>query len=205
MVDLLRGDSDLAQEARSLYDTVVKGTDFDSVLMELQTPGTWQGTTTAVSICLLFEINVCIVSTTKNGFLVHNTKKWLILRERNFIEDLYPTVYLYHHLHRRLFKKSSVCNHFAFMYHIDLSNIGDSEIYGNEDLGLGRNLNDAIKVQDAEDEEPIKEPESNDTIQVQQQQQSNPRRCKSSTSEHSLPLITSTSAKQKKYWNFWVR
>jgi hypothetical protein len=138
VVDSLRGDSDVAQEARSLYDIVVKGTEFDSWLTELQTPGTWQGTTAALFICLLFEINVCIVSNSKNGFMVHDTKKWLLLRERNFIEDSHPTVYLYHHLHRRPFKKSLVCNHFAFMYRVDSSSIGNCEIYENEDSGLGK-------------------------------------------------------------------
>ena len=50
---------------------------YDKWIINLSIRGTWQDQTTAVFLSLLFQINICIISNTLDGFQIVNMRKWL--------------------------------------------------------------------------------------------------------------------------------
>ena len=72
-----------------------------------------------------------MISNGLKRFQIHDTRKWLRVRRASIvIEDLASTIYLYHHLFKRPFKKSHNCNHFASLEQLESSNKRD--IYKND-------------------------------------------------------------------------
>ena len=72
-----------------------------------------------------------MISNGLKRFQIHDTRKWLRVRRASIvIEDSAPTIYLYHHLFKRPFKKSHNCNHFAYLEHIE--SLNEHDVYEND-------------------------------------------------------------------------
>ena len=118
-------------EALVLFTDVVRerSMSFDEWVSKMQCNGTWGGATAAMFICLMFRVNICIISNAENGFLVNDIRSWDGI---DFLSEDAPTIFLYHHLHRRPFERNKTCNHFAFMEKYKGANPEKYRIYVNE-------------------------------------------------------------------------
>lgn len=120
-------------EARRIYTDILQGVmPFDSFVARLRKTGTWQGTEAAVFICLMFSINIVIVSNAKCGIFCDNIRLW---EKINFIEEDAPTIYLYYHLHKKPFFPSGTLDHYGYLYEYEGSNPEIFEIYRNQRSG----------------------------------------------------------------------
>ena len=83
--------------------------------------------------CLFMRVNIVIVSNGLNGFRVCDVRKWMLLKGESFILDSAPCVYLYYHVHKRSFEKSTHCNHFAYM-ELTIAEENDAHVYENNSV-----------------------------------------------------------------------
>lgn len=117
-------------EAASVYTNVLKQiVPYETFIRKLRRRGTWAGTSAAVFICMMFNVNIVIVSNAVNGLICNNIREW---ENIDFIDESSSSIYLYHHLYKKPFTKSRVCNHFAYLYQYEESNPGTKfEVYKN--------------------------------------------------------------------------
>ena len=68
---------------KSIYSKLDASNDmpYDKWIINLSIRGTWQDQTTAALLFLLFQINICIISNTLDGFQVVDMRKWLKMVE----------------------------------------------------------------------------------------------------------------------------
>jgi hypothetical protein len=120
-------------EAKRLYFEIVKTNQpYDSWVDYVRRPGTWVGSDVSIFVCMMLDINLCLVTNGKNGFNDFDVRKWLILQGEYFVVESAPTIYLYHHLYKYPFQRSDCCNHFALLYPFEGSRIKGFNIYQNE-------------------------------------------------------------------------
>ena len=83
-------------EALKLFTDVVheQSMTFKKWVSEIQRNGTWGGATTTMFICLMFHVNICIISNGENGFLSNDIRSWEGI---DFLSEDAPTMFLYHH------------------------------------------------------------------------------------------------------------
>jgi len=122
--------------ARSLYKRFAKNnTSFDAWVEKVKQSRSWAGELEAVFVCLLFNINVCLVTNSLKGFYIVDVRKWLTVEGENFIDADAPTVFLYHHVYKRPTTKSVSCNHFALLEPYE-RNVDGVTIYENTNCDI---------------------------------------------------------------------
>lgn len=123
------------KEAKAIYNEMFPSEkEYETFVKGIARRGKYQGTKAALFVCFMFEVNICLITNAPNGFEIHNTQQWLRLMQANMvIEDSAPTIYLYHHLFKRPFKKSKKCNHFGYLHRIEASRESDV-IYENDSM-----------------------------------------------------------------------
>ena len=104
-------------EATSIYTNVLKEREpYEAYIRKLRKNGSWAGTSAAVFMCMMYGVNIVITSNTKAGLICNDIREW---ENIDFIEESALTIYLYHHLYKKPFTKSKVCNHFAYLFHYE--------------------------------------------------------------------------------------
>ena len=101
---------------KSIYQKI-SGSDaklYENWVKTIERRGYWLGTSLAVFISMIFNVNVVLVTNGMKGFLTVDIRKWM-LNIGVVLDPNAPNVYIYHHLHKQPFKSSMQCNHFAFM------------------------------------------------------------------------------------------
>ena len=123
-------DEDIEGEVKRLYYDVAKEKQYplDIWVHNMRQNGSWGGATTAMFVCYVFRINICIVTNGARGFIINDIRS---CQGCEFIDPDVPTIFLYHHSYKTPFKPSHVSNHFAFMYRYEGSDFDDFEIYCN--------------------------------------------------------------------------
>ena len=62
--------------AEHLHYKVAKETDdFEAWIEKMRKPGTWGGTTVALFVCWIFNVNICIVTNSARGFITNDLGK----------------------------------------------------------------------------------------------------------------------------------
>ena len=119
---LFKAIDEKGQLSQYVYYEVAQETDeFESWIQKMRKPGVWAGTTIALFISWIFNVNIIIVTNGERGFLINDFCKYNWLEHRPATNTPYPNIYLYYHRYNAPFSPSNICDHYGYMFPLSCS------------------------------------------------------------------------------------
>lgn len=103
-----------------LYTSYAKTIPFGQYVLEQKENGKWGDTLDMCFVSIVYGVNIISVSNTIGGlkhFCVY--EYFRTLNDGRYIVHDPPTIWIYHHLHKRPFVPSGISNHFGSLWPVD--------------------------------------------------------------------------------------